>query len=145
MATPGEDSLIISTAVYDAMIAHCVGSPDRACCGILAGTPPRVSAIYPLRNTAANPRRYDADPRDLVAATLDLRDRGLSIAAIYHSCPEDLPIPSETDIAENHYGDIPRVILSVGEVIEVCVWRLTGRNCEELNWRLLPREEDAGS
>jgi proteasome lid subunit RPN8/RPN11 len=142
MATSTNEPLLIPAEIHDAMIAHCVKAAGRACCGILAGTPARVSALYPLGNIAQSPNRYESDPGTLIRATLDLRARGLTIAAIYHFCPASPPVPSPTDILENHYGDTPRVIVSLGKVVTVRVWRLTPESYEELDWRLLPREVD---
>src|SRR4051812_48250043 len=36
-------SLLLTAQAYDAMIAHCVKGSALACCGILAGIPPRAS------------------------------------------------------------------------------------------------------
>jgi proteasome lid subunit RPN8/RPN11 len=129
--------LLIPAEFSDAMISHCVKSPDRACCGILAGIPPLATAIYPLRNTATNPNRYESDPRDLLHAVTDLRRKGLSIVAIYHSCPGCAAIPSPTDVRENFYGDTPRVIVSLDKDITLRAWRLTAQSYEELAWHLV--------
>ena len=141
MATSQRQPLLIPPEVYDAMISHCIKGSDLACCGILAGAPPLASAIYPLRNTAKSAVRYDADHQDLLSATMDYRARGLTLVAIYKFHPNFAAIPSLTDVRENNYGDLPRVIISLGKVTTVRVWSLTAPNCEELEWCLLPREE----
>jgi [CysO sulfur-carrier protein]-S-L-cysteine hydrolase len=145
MATPTKEPLVIPAEIYDAMVAHCTRASARACCGILGGSPPQASAIYPLGNVAANPRRYEADSSDLIRTAIDLRDRDLTIVAIYHYSPASPPIPSQTDLAENHYGDTPRVIVSLGKTISVRVWRLTAQSYDELDWRILRHKEGAGS
>jgi hypothetical protein len=63
MAKPTKEPLVIPVEIYHAMIAHCTRASAGACCGILGGIPPRALAIYPLRNIAVNPYRYDADQR----------------------------------------------------------------------------------
>jgi proteasome lid subunit RPN8/RPN11 len=140
MAKAPPRTLLITAEAYDAMIAHCVGEPALACCGILAGVPPTASVAYPLRNAANSPSRYNSDPRDLFRANVDLRKRGLAVVAIYHSCPKTAAVPGPTDLRENAYGDVPRVIVARGEVPTVRVWRLTRRYCEELTWRLRTRD-----
>jgi proteasome lid subunit RPN8/RPN11 len=50
----------------------------------------------------------------LTRAFLDLRSRGLAIVAIYHFVPGTAAVPSPTDLRENYYGDLPRVIVSLG-------------------------------
>jgi [CysO sulfur-carrier protein]-S-L-cysteine hydrolase len=145
MATPTKEPLVIPAEIYDAMVAHCTRASARACCGILGGIPPRASAIYPLGNNAVNPHRYEANPRDLIRTVGDLRERALAIVAIYHYCPASPPIPSRTDLYENHYGTTPRVIVSLGEVVSVRVWELNDQSYEELDWRVLPPEKGSVS
>ncbi len=109
---PG-DPLEIPRDLHDAMVAHCVREAPLECCGILGGFPPRVSSFHPLRNRPASETRYDADPRDLIDAVVALRQRGAEILAIYHSHPRWQAIPSRTDLEENHYGPLPRIIVSL--------------------------------
>ena len=91
--------------------------------------------LHPLRNTAASPTRYDADPADLIAAVVDLRRRGAEILAIYHSHPKWQAVPSAVDLRENHYGSVPRIIVSLlAEPADVRVWRLDPESFEELAW-----------
>ncbi len=98
---------------HDAMVAHCLRESPMECCGILGGFRPRVSSFHPLRNAAASETRYDADPHDLIDAVVALRERGAEILAIYHSHPRWEAIPSRTDLEENHYGPVPRIIVSL--------------------------------
>src|SRR5262249_51806389 len=56
-----------------------------------------VSQRYPLPNAAASPVLYDAEPRALLAAHEDVRNRGLDLLAVYHSHPTSPPVPSATD------------------------------------------------
>lgn len=109
------------------------------CCGLLGGVAPVVSSFHPMRNASASEVRYDADPRDLIEAVQSLRARGAEILAIYHSHPRWAAIPSRTDLAENHYGDVPRIIVSLlGETPDVRVWRLDADSYEELPWSITP-------
>src|SRR5262249_48658333 len=105
--------LTIPAAIHDAMVAHCVREAPLECCGILGGIAPVVSSFHPLRNAASSETRYDADTRDLIDAVTALRSRGAEILAIYHSHPRWAAIPSQTDLRENHYGPVPRIIVSL--------------------------------
>lgn len=128
--------LEIPAGVVEAMVAHCLRESPRECCGLLGGSPPRVSSFHPLRNAAASAEtRYDADPRDLIDAVVDLRGRGAEILAIYHSHPRWEAVPSRTDLEENHYGAVPRIIVSLlAEPPDVRAWRLGRDDFEELSW-----------
>jgi [CysO sulfur-carrier protein]-S-L-cysteine hydrolase len=133
-------ALIIPAEFHDAMVAHCVREAPLECCGLLGGIAPVVSSFHPMRNASKSEVRYDADPRDLIEAVQSLRARGAEILAIYHSHPRWAAIPSQTDLAENHYGDVPRIIVSLlGETPVVRVWRLDVDSFEELPYTITPR------
>ncbi|WP_240910875.1 Mov34/MPN/PAD-1 family protein [Paludisphaera soli] len=128
--------LEIPPGVVEAMIAHCRREAPRECCGLLGGVPPLVSSFHPLRNAAPSAEtRYDADPRDLIDAVVELRRRDAEILAIYHSHPRWEAVPSRTDLEENHYGAVPRIIVSLlCEPPDVRVWRLEADDYRELSW-----------
>ena len=131
-------TLQIPHDVLDAMVAHCVREAPLECCGILCGTDFRVSLFYPLRNDMQSETRYNADPNDLISAHIDFRRQGAEILAIYHSHPRWQAVPSQTDLAENHYGPVPRIIVSlIGESPEVRIWRLDADSYEELSWEVI--------
>jgi [CysO sulfur-carrier protein]-S-L-cysteine hydrolase len=134
---PGKP-LEIPRDIHDAMVAHCVREAPLECCGILCGNAPRVSLFYPLRNDMKSETRYNADPRELIAAHIDFRGKGAEILAIYHSHPRWQAVPSQTDLVENHYGPVPRIIVSLlGEPPDVRVWRLDVDSYEELPWSVV--------
>ncbi len=134
-ATKPNPALIIPPEHLDAMVAHCVREAPLECCGLLGGISPVVSSFHPLRNSSRSEIRYDADPRDLIAAVQDLRSRGAEILAIYHSHPRWAAVPSQTDLRENHYGSVPRIIVSLlDDKPEVRVWRLDPDSSVELPW-----------
>ena len=135
---PAGEPLEIPGPILRAMVAHCVRESPIEACGLLGGVAPRVSTLHPLRNAAASETRYDADPADLIVAVRDLRSRGAQILAIYHSHPKWPAIPSGTDLRENYYEDVPRIIVSLRDPeAEVRVWRLEAERFEELPWRII--------
>lgn len=132
------DPLEIPGPILQEMVEHCRRESPIEACGLLGGRPPRVDGIYPLRNAASSETRYDADPGDLIAAVRSMRDRGAQILAIYHSHPKWPAIPSGTDLRENYYEDVPRIIVSLrAPEAEVRVWRLEPDRYEELPWRVV--------
>lgn len=137
-AEPPVPVLEIPRDIHDAMVVHCQREAPLEACGILGGIAPRVSSFHALRNISASEVRYDADPRDLIDAVLALRRRGAEFLAIYHSHPRWAAIPSRTDLRENHYGPLPRIIVSLlGVVPEVRVWRLDSDSYTELEWTIV--------
>ena len=148
MADPDRaPALEIPRDIFDAMIAHCQRESPLECCGLLCGIAPSVSLLYPLRNQSQSETRYNADPQELIAAHIDFRGWGAEILAIYHSHPRWAAIPSETDLAENHYGPVPRIIVSLLENVPVVrTWRLEPSSFHELPWRVTePRAQALGT
>jgi proteasome lid subunit RPN8/RPN11 len=132
------EPLEIPRHILDAMVSHCVREAPLECCGILCGIAPRVSLFYSLRNDMKSETRYNADPHDLLAAHIDFRRQGAEILAIYHSHPRWQAVPSQTDLDENHYGPVPRIIVSlVSDSPEVRVWRLDTDSFHELPWEII--------
>ncbi len=138
--------LEIPRELVEAMVAHCVREAPLECCGILGGFPPRASSFHPLRNEMASETAYRADARDLINAVVELRGRGAEIIAIYHSHPRWEAVPSRTDLSENHYGAIPRIIVSLlTDPPDVRIWRLDADSFEEIEWRMVENAEDEGN
>jgi proteasome lid subunit RPN8/RPN11 len=128
--------LLIPADIVQAMVDHCRRESPLECCGILGGIGPRVSSFHPLRNIAASPTRYDADPQDLISAYIWLRENHREIAAIYHSHPRWEAVPSKVDLKENHYGPVPRIIVSLlSDPPDVRAWRLDPDSYEEIPWQ----------
>jgi proteasome lid subunit RPN8/RPN11 len=105
--------LQIPADIWDAMIAHARQDSPSECCGLLAGHDADPCCIFPLRNELNSPTAYSADPRDLLQAHREMRARHLEIVAIYHSHPTSQARPSRRDLAENYYGPVPRIIISL--------------------------------
>jgi proteasome lid subunit RPN8/RPN11 len=130
--------LEIPCDLLDAMVAHCVRESPLECCGILGGTPPRVSSFHPLRNELASPTCYRAHAQDLIESVVWLRGRGAEMLAIYHSHPRWEAIPSQTDLRENYYGTLPRIIVSLlNGTRDVRIWRLEPDSYQEVPWRII--------
>jgi proteasome lid subunit RPN8/RPN11 len=135
--------LEIPRDLHDAMVAHCVRESPLESCGILGGVSPRVSSLHPLRNELASETRYNAAPQDLIEAHIALRQSEAEILAIYHSHPQWHAVPSQTDLDLNHYGPVPRIIVSLsGKTPEVRVWRLDAVSFHELPWCIVEPQAD---
>jgi [CysO sulfur-carrier protein]-S-L-cysteine hydrolase len=130
--------LEIPTDLHDAMIAHCRRDAPLESCGILGGVPPRVLSLHPLRNVAASQTRYFADMKELIQAVVFLREQRRDMLAIYHSHPRWEAVPSATDLSQNYWGEMPRIIVSLlSEPPDVRVWRLNQDSFQELPWKLI--------
>jgi [CysO sulfur-carrier protein]-S-L-cysteine hydrolase len=101
------------------MIAHAREVAPAECCGLIGGfAEHKAVTIYPLRNVTAKPELgYEAAPEDLFAAQRQMRERGESLLAIYHSHPRAAdPNPSETDVRQAYYPSAKYLIIGLGGV-----------------------------
>jgi proteasome lid subunit RPN8/RPN11 len=108
----------------------------RECCGLLEGLCEdasrfTVTALHPARNLAADPDKFEIDPRDHIAAAKQARARGRAIIGCYHSHPGGAARPSASDIAgaaeENFLW-----LIAAGEELGAFVYlrgSVTGADC----------------
>jgi proteasome lid subunit RPN8/RPN11 len=87
--------------VLEAIVDHARREAPRECCGLLIGSPSQIERTEPAGNIAHDPtRRYEIEPRDILAAIKRCRGSDYAVVGAYHSHPRSLPEPSETDLAE---------------------------------------------
>lgn len=138
--------LRMTPEIYESMIRHAQAEAPLECCGLLAGRGGQAWRIYPLPNASQSETRYDADPKALIEAVQGIRREAAEIVAIYHSHPKWPAVPSKTDLRENHYGEVPRIIVGLlPDPPECRVWRFYSEEerFEELTWRLAQGLEPA--
>jgi proteasome lid subunit RPN8/RPN11 len=111
--------LRISSANFAAIRQCAEDAYPLECCGILIGDfeahDRTVDAVIPCTNaaTAAQRTTYEIDPRELIRAHREARERGLEIVGFYHSHPDHPAMPSPTDLEQAHWIGCSYVITSV--------------------------------
>ncbi len=133
--------LRIPATVYDAMVAHALAEQPNECCGLLAGVTDGgitwVVAHYPLVNALASPVEYESDPRSMLNACRDMRQRDIDIVAVYHSHPTSPPIPSKKDLARNYSEEVVNLIVSLlSSPPTVRGWWLTATDFRKAEWEV---------
>ena len=137
MTSTGHDEIYLPSRIVAEIIAHARREQPAECCGLLAGDPPRVQAIFPLENELRSGTRYQAAPRSLIDAFRSMRAASLELVAIYHSHPSSTAKPSATDLAENHYGPVPHLIVSLlTDPPDIRAYRLGENHYDELRIRV---------
>jgi proteasome lid subunit RPN8/RPN11 len=131
--------LELSRTLFDEMLAQARAELPNECCGLLAGRVVdgvgRAEVRYPLVNAAADPKRFESDPRSMLAAEKDMRRRGLDVLAVYHSHPTSPAVPSKTDLAQNYSVDVVNLIISLTDKDpSVRGWWLTADDYREAEW-----------
>lgn len=130
--------LKIPRQIVDEMIAHARECDPYECCGLLAGTNGTVTRHYRISNTVAKDARavevfdganvkqlghvpdavkaevaYFMDPKEMLAAFKDMRQRNLELTVIYHSHTRSPAYPSTTDVGLAYYPDAAYLIISL--------------------------------
>jgi proteasome lid subunit RPN8/RPN11 len=115
----------IARSMLDQIVAQARAEAPNECCGIVGTRDGRAVTVYPVRNVAASPLRYEIDPKDQLRVFEALDEADLDIGAIYHSHTRSAPEPSQTDINLAFYPDAVYVIVGVaGEEDDVRAWRI---------------------
>lgn len=135
----------IPRKIFDRMIAHCrSGFPDEAC-GLLAGKAVVVEELYEAENINPSPFSYEMNPRDQIQAQRDMREKGLSLIAIYHSHPCSGVYPSQIDkeraLWEGRplFEDVAYVIVSfAGAETECRAFSIGDGGVAEMGFRICP-------
>jgi len=103
------ERLFIPIHLWNTMQAHVERETPIEACGILGGKLSGEDLFayisLPARNELNSAYRYRMDARDQLDAFKELEDRGLELAAIYHSHPQGPASPSNTDIEQAYYPD----------------------------------------
>jgi len=119
--------LTIPQPIIDALFAHAEKDFPLEACGILGGTDGLVSEFYPMVNTDRSNEHFTMEPKEQFAVVKDLRAKGKSMLAIYHSHPETPARPSEEDIRLALTPDVSYVIISLaGETPDIKSFLITG-------------------
>jgi proteasome lid subunit RPN8/RPN11 len=105
----------IPKAIHEELIAHAREGFPLEICGILGGIANEVSAIYRMTNTDESREHFMMDPKEQFAVVKDLRAKGLTMLANYHSHPESPARPSEEDIRLALTPSVSYLIISLLE------------------------------
>lgn len=99
----------VAAAIRD----HAARELPYEACGYLAGKEGEVSRHYELNNMDQAADHFSMEPGEQFAAVKDMRSRGLTMRAVYHSHPETRAWPSTEDIRLAYDAGISYVIISL--------------------------------
>ena len=103
----------IPRPLHDDLVDHARTGLPLEICGILGGIGDTVAALYRMTNTDASNEHFMMEPREQFSVVKELRARGLTMLAIYHSHPETPARPSEEDIRLALTPGVSSVIVSL--------------------------------
>jgi [CysO sulfur-carrier protein]-S-L-cysteine hydrolase len=114
--TCGDRAMIqIPRSIYERMIDHAKKESPLECCGILSGKGKTVQKVFEVPNAERSPTRYSMVPLDQLKVFEEIEKESMEMVAVYHSHPQTIPFPSETDVKLAFYPEISSVIISLKE------------------------------
>jgi len=105
--------LTIPKAIVERMIEHARREAPHECCGMLAGREKRVMRSFELENAERSPLRYSIHPLQQLKVFEEIEQESMELLAIYHSHPETIAFPSETDVKMAFYPEVASIIISL--------------------------------
>lgn len=116
-------------------------SPVEEVCGLIgADAQSKPCSCYPIKNSADTPQnRFLLDAGQQIAAMKQIRDKGETLFAIYHSHPNTPAIPSAFDIEQAAYPEALHLIISLNikGVLELRAYKISEKRIHELSLNLI--------
>jgi proteasome lid subunit RPN8/RPN11 len=105
----------IPQSIYHEMVQHAKKESPLECCGILGGKGDTVEKVFDLENAERSPIRYSISPQEQMRVYEEMEKGAMEMVAIYHSHPQTIPFPSETDVKFAFYPEVASIIISLKE------------------------------
>ena len=94
---------------------HAKKESPLECCGILGGKGETVQRAFELQNAEKSPIRFSISPQEQLKFFDEIERHSIEMLAIYHSHPDSIPFPSETDVNMAFYPEVSSIIISLKE------------------------------
>ena len=101
--------------IFEGMVEHAKKESPLECCGILGGKGETVQRAFELQNAEKSPIRFSISPQEQLKFFDEIERHSIEMIAIYHSHPDSIPFPSETDVKMAFYPEMSSVIISLKE------------------------------
>ncbi len=88
-------------------------NPKRGICGLISGKQGLLQQCHPISNIAKQPQNFAMDDTQLVNTLRQIREQNEKLLAIFHSHPSAPAEPSITDIKEDQYPDVMKLVISL--------------------------------
>ena len=127
--------LEVCHSAVEAIIAAAALAGDEEACGLLFGPEGRIEAAQSARNVAPDPAcQFEIDPQALFDAQRAERGSGPRLAGYFHSHPNGVLEPSDTDRKRAHGDGKVWAIVANGQAR---FWRDTKEGLQPLSYLLV--------
>ena len=109
---------MLSPDIVQRLCDEALAHSHEEVCGLIGARQDVACNVYPVANVARNrSRHFEMDGAEQISAMRQMRERGESLFAIYHSHPRGEAWPSATDIAEASYPEALYLIIGLQRTI----------------------------
>jgi proteasome lid subunit RPN8/RPN11 len=106
--------LIISREQLKLIIDHAYRGYPYEICGLMGGQNGQVETIVPVPNASRSPQTsFEMERQAMVDSIIQFQRSGQEVVAIYHSHPENVAVPSESDIGQATWPDAVYLIVGL--------------------------------
>ena len=135
------EKILLPRNLVQQMFHQAQASPESEVCGLISAISDTVKRCYPVSNVSGDPAHlFDMDARGQVQALRQIRERGESLFAIYHSHPHAPPEPSARDREQISYPEAYYLIISLNTkgVLEMRAWKPVAAGMTEVSLKIIP-------
>jgi [CysO sulfur-carrier protein]-S-L-cysteine hydrolase len=129
-----DQALLLPRHLVQQLFHLAQASPGSEICGLISAANGSPHRCYPVANVSGDPAHlFDMDAQGQVQALRDMRERGETLFAIYHSHPYAPPEPSARDREYIGYPEACYLIISLNTkgVLEMRAWQAEGDALQE--------------
>jgi proteasome lid subunit RPN8/RPN11 len=116
------------------MKSHVVKSLPEEACGMIGGKKNRGRLVFPVANRLHSPTRFEMDPLEQLVGMEKIEQLGLDMLAFYHSHPNGMNQPSQSDIRAFSYPGVKYLIWFPGKQ----GWQVKGYEILDAGFAELP-------
>lgn len=108
--------MILTQAQYDEILNQARSAYPQECCGLIVGRAGRVERLLPSENvsTGDKTKTFEIDPAVRFQLIRETGER--SMMGFYHSHPNGVPFPSDTDKAMVYEPELIWLIATLDEI-----------------------------
>jgi proteasome lid subunit RPN8/RPN11 len=135
------EKVLLPRNLVQQMFHQAQASPESEVCGLISAMNGAVQRCYPVSNVSGDPAHlFDMDAKGQVQALSEIRERGESLFAIYHSHPHAPPEPSARDREQITYPEAYYLIISLNTkgVLEMRAWKPVTAGMTEVTLKIIP-------
>jgi len=129
------ESLRLSRAQFNEIVAHARACKPEEACGLLAGdSEGRVERVFLMENARHSATFYEMDSQEQFQVFDQMQSEGLELVGIFHSHPHSPAFPSPHDLGLAFYPEAAYVIVSLMDREADChAFRIVEEHSEEIS------------